>query len=48
MPRERTRTLEVGDRVADFSLESSYGEKVTMSDFRGGGPLLLIFFRGTW
>ncbi len=36
--------LEVGERAPDFSLPSTTGEKITLSQFRGKQPVLLEFY----
>ena len=36
--------LKVGDMAPDFTLPSTVGEKVTLSDFRGKKPVLLLFY----
>lgn len=40
--------IEVGSPAPDFSLESSEGKKVSLSDYKGVRELLLIFVRGDW
>jgi len=39
---------EVGQAVPDFTLPVLDGGEVTLSDQRGEGPMVLIFFRGAW
>ena len=36
--------LEVGDRAPDFTLRSTTGEKISLSQFRGKQNVLLEFF----
>ena len=36
--------LQPGDRAPDFTLPSTVGEKVTLSDFRGKKNVLLMFY----
>lgn len=36
--------LEVGDRAPDFSLVSTTGEKISLSQFRGKKTVLLEFY----
>ena len=36
--------LEVGERAPDFSLPSTTGEKISLSQFRGKQPVLLEFY----
>jgi peroxiredoxin len=37
-------TLKVGDSAPDFTLPSTVGEKVSLSDYRGKKTVLLIFY----
>ena len=37
-------TLIVGDEAPDFSLVNQYGETVTLSDFRGKKPVVIVFY----
>ena len=41
-------TLGVGDRAPDFTLHSSGGNIITLSEYRGTETMVLYFFRGTW
>ena len=36
--------LKVGDPAPNFTLSSTAGAKVTLSDFRGKNPVVLAFF----
>ncbi len=36
--------LEVGDKAPDFTLPSTAGEKITLSDFRGKKLVLVEFY----
>ena len=36
--------LKVGDQAPNFTLSSTMGGKVTLSDFRGKNPVVLAFF----
>lgn len=38
----------VGSEAPDFTLSTLDGEEVTLSDFRGEAPVVLVFFRGEW
>lgn len=38
-----TSGLKVGDQAPDFSLQSSTGSSVSLSDFKGKQPVLLFF-----
>lgn len=47
MPR-RNRRLHAGSPAPGFDLPDAVtGERVSLTDFRGG-PLVLVFGRGTW
>lgn len=41
------KALEVGDFAPDFVSEDVYGNKISLSDFRGKIPVLLVFW-ATW
>ena len=47
MGRDQTDTLQVEARAPDFSLDSSAGRKISLADYRGKAPVLLVFTRGT-
>ena len=36
--------LKVGDKAPDFTLPSTTGEKITLSQFRGKKPVVLFFY----
>lgn len=38
----------VGTEAPGFTLEALDGRRVSLSDFRGESPVVLIFFRGEW
>jgi len=40
--------VKVGDLAPDFTLESLAGGRVTLSDYRGGRNVVLVFYRGWW
>jgi hypothetical protein len=42
------RILQVGDQAPDFSLPSSLGGMVQLSDLLHRGPLVVAFYRGHW
>ena len=42
------RILQVGDLAPDFSLPSSLGGTVRLSDLLRRGPVVLAFYRGHW
>lgn len=37
-------TLIIGDAAPDFSLTNQYGETVTLSEFKGKKPVVLVFY----
>ncbi|MBK8271096.1 MAG: redoxin domain-containing protein [Planctomycetes bacterium] len=37
-----------GQTPPDFSLPNQDGREVSLSDYRGKGPVLLVFYRGFW
>ena len=37
-----------GTQAPDFSLTTSDGGRVSLGDFRGHQPVLLVFYRGWW
>ncbi|MFM1973223.1 MAG: hypothetical protein RLZZ345_307 [Actinomycetota bacterium] len=37
-------TLIIGDEAPNFSLTNQYGETVTLADFRGKKPVVLVFY----
>jgi peroxiredoxin len=41
---QATRRLAVGDRVPDFTLPSSLGQPVTLSDELKRGPVVLAWY----
>ena len=40
--------LEVGQPVLDFTLPDAAGRAVSLSDYRGKKPVVLVFYRGYW
>jgi len=40
--------LRVGERPPDFTLTDASGRAVTMADYRGDKPVVLVFYRGYW
>ena len=36
--------LKVGDKAPDFTLPSTTGEKISLSQFRGEKPVVLFFY----
>jgi len=45
---QRTGPVAVGELAPDFTLEDQNGNKVTLSDYRGKSPVVLVFYRGYW
>ena len=42
------RILQVGDKAPDFSLPSSLGGTIRLSEMLHRGPVMLAFYRGHW
>ncbi len=40
--------LRVGERPPDFTLPDAAGRPVTLGDYRGKKPVVLVFYRGHW
>jgi cytochrome oxidase Cu insertion factor (SCO1/SenC/PrrC family) len=40
--------LRVGARPPDFTLPDALGRPVSLADYRGKKPVLLVFYRGHW
>jgi hypothetical protein len=40
--------LRVGERPPDFRLPDAAGRPVTLSEYRGRKPVVLVFYRGHW
>ena len=40
--------LNVGDTIPRFSLPDAVGTRVNISDLLKKGPVVLVFYRGTW
>lgn len=40
--------LRVGERAPDFTLPDAAGRPVSVADYRGKKPVVLIFYRGYW
>lgn len=47
VPVTRT-TLRVGERSPDFTLPEAAGRPVSLADYRGKKPVVIVFFRGYW
>ena len=48
LPPGDLERVAVGGQAPDFTLESSAGERVTLSDHRGKKNVVLVFYRGHW
>ena len=40
--------LRVGEPAPDFTLGDARGRPVTLADYRGRKPVVLVFYRGYW
>jgi hypothetical protein len=40
--------LRLGERAPDFSLPDATGRPVSLADYRGRKPVVLVFYRGYW
>jgi len=40
--------LRIGERAPDFTLPDAKGRPVSLADFRGEKPVVLVFYRGYW
>jgi hypothetical protein len=40
--------LRVGERAPDFTLPDATGRPVSLADYRGKKPVVLVFYRGYW
>ena len=47
IPEEPT-ALRLGERAPDFALSDAAGRPVSLGDYRGKKPVLLVFYRGYW
>ncbi len=45
---EEDRGPALGSLPPDFSLQGPDGRTMSLTEFRGRKPVVLIFFRGTW
>jgi hypothetical protein len=41
-------SLRVGERPPDFTLPDASGRSVSLADYRGKKPVVLVFYRGYW
>ena len=40
--------LQVGERAPDFTLADATGRPVSLADYRGKKPVVIVFYRGYW
>jgi cytochrome oxidase Cu insertion factor (SCO1/SenC/PrrC family) len=40
--------LRVGERPPDFTLPDAAGQPISLADYRGKKPVVLVFYRGYW
>jgi len=40
--------LRVGERLPDFTLSDAAGRDVSLSEYRGKKPVVIVFYRGYW
>ena len=40
--------LRIGERPPDFTLTDAAGRPVSLADYRGQKPVVLVFYRGYW
>jgi len=45
---QRAAPMTVGETAPDFTLEDQNGRKVTLTEWRGQNPVVLVFYRGYW
>jgi peroxiredoxin len=45
---KRVKPLEVGDALPEIDLKTAEGEKVSLASFHKDGPLVVVFYRGSW
>jgi cytochrome oxidase Cu insertion factor (SCO1/SenC/PrrC family) len=43
-----TSALRVGERAPEFTLGDARGRPVSLADYRGRKPVVLVFYRGYW
>jgi hypothetical protein len=41
-------TLQIGEQAPDFALTDAAGRPVTLADYRGKKPVIMVFYRGHW
>lgn len=47
LPTAEARASTMGS-APNFTLADQTGESITLDTYRGGGPILLVFYRGSW
>jgi hypothetical protein len=45
---DASTALRVGERPPDFTLPDATGRPVSLADYRGHKPVVLVFYRGYW
>src|SRR5262245_12392659 len=40
--------LRIGERPPDFTLSDAAGREVSLSEYRGKKPVVIVFYRGYW
>ncbi|MFT5756192.1 MAG: peroxiredoxin [Alteromonadaceae bacterium] len=40
--------LKVGEKAPDFTLDNAFGETISLYDELKNGPVILVFYRGSW
>ena len=45
---DTSTALRVGERPPDFTLPDATGRPVSLGDYRGKKPVVLVFYRGYW
>src|SRR5437867_9439887 len=45
---DASTALRVGERPPDFTLPDATGHPVSLADYRGKKPVVLVFYRGYW
>jgi hypothetical protein len=45
---EAPPVLQVGERPPDFTLTDASGRAISIADYRGRKPVVLVFYRGYW
>ena len=40
--------IRVGEAPPDFTLPDAHGRPVSLADYRGKKPVVLVFYRGYW